>query len=308
MEIAYWANGGQPWEDILASCRWAEETGWCGIWVPDHFMLPREGYEDFASTGEDPELHPIHEAFTMQAALAMAVPRVRIGAMVAGITYRHPALVANMAATIDHISGGRFVLGIGGGWQVNEHEHYGFDLGSPKERSDRLAEACEVITGLLNQQRTTFTGEYYRIVDAPCEPKPVQDRLPLMVGGGGERRTLATVARWADEWNVWGPPAHLANKIEVLARRCDEAGRDVAEIRKSACAMLRICDDPAESALQRERLGVRGGLTGTPDELKETIDAYRAVGVDELVIPDFGTDLDSRMPVFQRFVDDIFED
>ena len=199
------------------------------------------------------------------------------------------------------------MLGIGGGWQLNEHEHYGLPLGSPKERSDRLAEACEVITGLLNQERTTFIGDYYQVVDAPCEPKPVQDRLPLMVGGGGEQRTLATVARFADEWNTWGPPAHLANKIEVLTRRCDEVGRDVGEIRKSACSMLRICEDETESARQRDRLGVRGGLVGTPDELRETIEAYRSVGIDELVIPDFGTDFDTRKPIFERFSDQIFE-
>jgi F420-dependent oxidoreductase-like protein len=307
MEISYWAGTGQRWDDLLRNCRWAEVTGWCGIWVPDHFMPPAGGY-GVVPGSDDPELGPILEAFSVQAALAASVPRVRIGAMVAGNTYRHPAVVAKMAATIDHISDGRFVLGLGAGWQQNEHEHYGIELGSLKERSDRLAEACEVITGLLAEPRTTFAGEFYRIVDAPAEPKPVQDRIPLLIGGGGEHRTLRTAARWADEWNVWGTPAHMQHKIAVLGSRCEEIGRDVGEIRKSACAFLRICDDEAEAASQRDRLGHRGGLVGTVDELAETIEAYRAVGVDELVIPDFGAAADVQKPMFERFVTEIFAD
>jgi len=265
MEISYWAGTGQRWDDLLRNCRWAEATGWCGIWVPDHFMPPAGGY-GVVPGSEDSELGPILEAFSVQAALAASVPRVRIGAMVAGNTYRHPAVVAKMAATIDHISDGRFVLGLGAGWQQNEHEHYGIELGSLKERSDRLAEACEVITGLLAEPRTTFAGEFYRIVDAPAEPKPVEDRIPL----------LRTVARWADE------------------------------IRKSACAFLRIYDDEAEAASQRDRLGHRGGLVGTADELAETIEAYRAIGVDELVIPDFGAAAAIQKAMFERFVTEIF--
>ena len=180
-------------------------------------------------------------------------------------------------------------------------------LGSLKERSDRFAEACEVITSLLSNERTTFSGEYYELVDAPAEPKPVQDRIPLMIGGGGEQRTLRTVARWADEWNGWGPPAHVEHKVEVLTRRCEEIGRDVAEIRKSACGFLRIYDDEHESARAREHLGPRGGLVGTPDELKATIEAYRSAGVDELVVPDFGSTLEARMPVFERFTREVFD-
>ena len=306
MDLSYWAGSGQSWDDILESCRWAEAAGWHGIWVPDHFMPPKGGYETDAESG-DPELGPIMEAFTLQAALAAAVPRVRIGAMVAGNTYRHPAVVANMATTIDHISGGRFVLGIGAGWQENEHEYYGIELGSRKERSDRFAEACEVITSLLTNERTNFDGNYYQLVNAPMEPKPVQERIPLMIGGGGEQRTLRTVARWADEWNVWGSPEHLEQKIDVLTRRCDEIGRDVDEIRKSACGFLRICDDETESAELRDRFGQQSGLVGTVDELKRTIEAYREAGVDELLIPDFGTDRATRMPVLERFSSDIFK-
>jgi F420-dependent oxidoreductase-like protein len=307
MDISYWVGSGQSWDDVLESCRWAEAAGWHGIWVPDHFMPPREGYDTGPDT-DDPELGPIMEAFTLQAAIAASVPRVRVGAMVLGNTYRHPAVVANMAVTIDHISNGRFVLGIGAGWQENEHGYYGIELGSLKERSDRLAEACEVISSLLSNERTNFQGNYYRLVNAPMEPKSVKTRVPLMIGGGGEQRTLRTVARWADEWNVWGPPSHLAQKISVLAERCDEIGRDVGDIRKSACGLLRICQDKTESTKLRNRLGQHGGLVGTVDELKETIDAYQSAGVDELVIPDFGTDLEMRIPIFEQFSDTVLTD
>jgi alkanesulfonate monooxygenase SsuD/methylene tetrahydromethanopterin reductase-like flavin-dependent oxidoreductase (luciferase family) len=305
MDVSYWASSGQPWSDVLESSRWAESAGWCGIWVPDHFMPPRRGFGR-DDDGPDPELEPVMEAFTLQAALGALVPRVRVGAMVAGNTYRHPAVVANMAATIDHISGGRFVLGIGAGWQENEHEHYGIALGSPRELSDRLEEACEIITSLLTSERTTFVGDHYQLVDAPCEPKPVQERIPLMIGGGGERRTLRTVARWGDEWNIWGGPELLARKIEILTRRCEEIGRDAGEIRKTACGFLRICENESEAASWRDRLGIRSGLVGTADQLREIIEAYRVAGVDELVIPDFGTDRESRMPVFERFSSEIF--
>lgn len=305
MDLSYWASSGQPWADIRRGCEWAEAAGWHGVWVPDHFMPPRGGYETDPDI-HDPELNPNLEAFTLQAAIAALVPRVRVGAMVAGNTYRHPAVLANMAVTIDHISGGRFVLGIGAGWQENEHEYYGIELGTRAERSDRFEEACEVITGLLTQERTSFSGRYYQLKTAPNEPKPVQDRIPLLIGGGGEQRTLRTVARWADEWNVWGPPAHLEQKIEVLTRHCDEIGRDVGEIRKSACGFIRICADEAEAVEQRRRFGQRGGLVGTAAELEQALRAYEAAGVDELVIPDFGIDPDGREELFARFQQEIF--
>lgn len=306
MDIAYWAGSGQSWADIVAGCRWAEQAGWHGIWVPDHFMPMAGGFG--SDNGDEAELGPIHEAFALQAALAVAIPRVRVGAMVAGNTYRHPAVLAKAAATIDHISGGRFVLGLGAGWQENEHDRYGIELGSPGQRSDRLAEACEVVKSLLTNRRTTFRGEYYTLTEAPLEPKPVQDPLPLMVGGGGEQRTLRTVARWADEWNVWGHPEHLEQKLGVLTRRCDEIGRDVTQIRKSACAFLQLCADEREAADRRARLAHRGGLVGTVGELKRTVERYEAIGVDELIIPDFLSGRAARQPMFERFVTEVLGD
>ena len=195
MRFSFWPNAAQSWADTLATARHAEATGWDGIYVADHFL---------PSIGDDSG--PTNECWGLLAGLAAAVPRVRLGSLVCGNTYRHPAVLANQAATVDQISGGRVVLGLGAGWQENEHEAYGIDLPAPGSRLDMLEEACQVVKGLLTQDRTTFDGQYYQLDNAPCEPKPVQDPLPLLIGGGGEKRTLRIAAQFADEWNVWGTP------------------------------------------------------------------------------------------------------
>lgn len=300
MRYSFWANAGQPWDVVLDGCRHAEATGWDGVWVADHFMPLAEGYEQ-GGAGADKELEPVLEAWTMIGALAAAVPRVRIGTMVTGNTYRHPAVLANMAATADHISGGRIVLGIGAGWQENEHARYGLELGAVGPRSDRFEEACEVITLLFSQERSSFEGEYYQLDDAPLEPKPIQQPLPLMVGGGGEKRTLRTAARFANEWNIWGAPDDLRHKISVLERHCADLGRDPAEIQKSACAMLVMADDEDRAAAIRGRMAHRGGLVGTIGQLRETVADYIAAGVDELVVPDFTMTPENRSEILDRF-------
>ena len=142
--------------------RAAEASGWDGLWLPDHFMPPEGGYGHEPS-GIDPELLPTHECWTLLAGLAAAVPRVRLGAMVTGNTYRHPAVLAKQAATVDHISGGRLVLGLGAGWQENEHRRYGIAFGTVRGRADMLEEACAVITSLFADERTDFDGAHYRL-------------------------------------------------------------------------------------------------------------------------------------------------
>jgi F420-dependent oxidoreductase-like protein len=301
MDFSYWASSGQPWADILESCRRAEADGWHGVWVPDHFMPPPEGYGNEAETGVEPELAPVLEAWTLQAALAATVPRVRIGAMVSGNTYRHPAVLAKMAATVDHISGGRLVLGLGAGWQENEHRRYGIELGSPGVRSDRLEEACEIVHRLLAEPRVDFTGDHYRLDGAPAEPKPVGDRIPLLVGGRGEQRTLRTVARWADEWNAWGAPDDFRHLRTVVARHCDDAGRDPSAIRVSAAALHIPCDDEATATTLREALAHRSGLVGTIEQLRERVVDYADAGVDEIVVPDFNHPVAGRVETFDRF-------
>ena len=190
-------------------------------WTFDHF------YPIFSdSTG------PCLEGWTTLTALAQATKRLRVGVLVTGIHYRHPAVLANMASALDIVSNGRLELGIGAGWNEEESGAYGIELGTIKERFDRFEEACEVLTGLLSQETTSFDGKYYQLKDARNEPKgPQQPHPPICIGGSGEKRTLPITARYADHWNfVGGPPEEFAHKRDVLAAHCADIGRDPKEI------------------------------------------------------------------------------
>jgi F420-dependent oxidoreductase-like protein len=230
------------WADMLAVWREADdievfESGW----TFDHF------YPIFSDpTGS------CMEGWTTLTALAQATHRLRLGVLVTGMVYRHPAVLANMAATVDVISGGRLELGIGAGWNEEECTAYGIRLGSLTERFDRFDEGCEVLVSLLTQTTSDFDGRYYQLHEARCEPKPVQQpHPPICIGGGGERRTLAAVARWAQHWNVpGGSPEDFVAKREVLRLRCSEVGRDPAGIRTSTHLRLAPGGDPAEVADQ----------------------------------------------------------
>jgi F420-dependent oxidoreductase-like protein len=210
------------WEAMLDVWRAADqidvfESGW----TFDHF------YPIFSDpTG------PCLEGWVTIAALAQATKRLRLGTLVTGIHYRHPAVLANMAATIDIVSGGRLEIGIGAGWNEEESGAYGMALGTPRERSDRFEEACEVIVDLLSQETSSFKGNYYELTDARCNPKAVQrPHPPICIGGSGERRTLCTAARFAQHWNfVGGTVEEFAHKRDVLHRHCADLGRDPAEI------------------------------------------------------------------------------
>ena len=171
--------------------------------------------------------------------------RVRVGPLVLSATYRHPAVVAKWAATVDHVSDGRLVLGLGAGWQVNEHEQYGIELPSPSDRVRLLDETCTAIRALLTQTATTLTATTVRLTEARAEPKPVQRRLPLLVGAKGDRM-LGVVARHADIWNLWALPEALAERSSLLERRCEEIGRDPATIERSVQALVLVTDDPTD--------------------------------------------------------------
>jgi F420-dependent oxidoreductase-like protein len=190
-------------------------------WTFDHF------YPIFSDSSG-----PCMEGWITLTALAQATTRLRMGTLVTGIHYRHPAILANMASTLDIVSGGRLELGIGAGWNEEESGAYGIALGTPAERSDRFEEACAVIVGLLSQETTTLDGRYYQLSDARNEPKPLQrPHPPLCIGGSGERRTLRTAARFAQHWNfVGGTPEEFARKRAVLHAHCADLGRDPNEI------------------------------------------------------------------------------
>jgi F420-dependent oxidoreductase-like protein len=228
------------WADFLDVWRAADDIEvFESAWTMDHLYPltpPLDG----------PQL----ESWTMLAALAQATRRLRLGCMVNGMHFRHPAVTANMAATLDHIAGGRVTLGLGAGWFEPEADAYGIPLGTLTERFDRFDEGVEVIVSLLTRERTTFAGRWYRLADARCEPKPVQARLPIAIGGRGLRRTLRTVARWADHWDMVRAedPAAWTRLDAVLVEHCQAVGRDPAEIRRSVHVMWQAGDDPAALA------------------------------------------------------------
>lgn len=213
------------WQEFLAVWQAADELEiFESAWNWDHFYPLAEPYDG-----------PNLEGWTMLGAMAQATKRIRIGAMVNGMHHRHPAVTANMAATMDHISSGRFELGMGAGWNFMESDAYGIPLGTKKERSDRFEEGMEVIVSLLENKSTTHSGEYFQLTDAWCEPKPVQARIPIVIGGKGRKRTLRTVARFADQWDYTFPenPAEWVELNEVLVQHCDSVGRDQADIKRS---------------------------------------------------------------------------
>jgi F420-dependent oxidoreductase-like protein len=213
------------WADFLDVWRAADDIDvFESAWTMDHFYPltpPADGTE--------------LESWTMLAALAQATRRLRLGCMVNGMHFRHPAVTANMAVTVDHISGGRLDLGLGAGWFESEAIAYGIPLGTLTERFDRFDEGVEVIVSLLANEHTTFSGRYYHLAEARCEPKPVQDRIPIVIGGKGPRRTLRTIARWADHWDAVGVREvdEWSGLNNVLVSHCRAIGRDPAEIRRS---------------------------------------------------------------------------
>lgn len=291
MRFAYWTDNSSDWPTIVDRCRAAAESDWDAIWFADHFM-PFMGERS----------GPVNECWAVLAGLAATVPDVRLGALVSGNTYRHPAVLLKQAVTTDHISGGRVVLGLGAGWQENEHVAYGMHYGTVKERLDRLEEACELIVRLRDEPGgVDFDGSYYQLADAPLSPKPV-GRLPIMVGGGGEKRTLRIAARFADEWNVWGEPDRLRQKQAVLDAHCADVGRDPALIERSAATLLIMDDEgPYLDRARSTDLGLPA-IIGTPDQVKATIADYVAAGIDELAIADWGrTPFDLPADMFARF-------
>ncbi len=278
MRFSYWASLSNPWSEVVDGVRHAEASGWDGVYVADHFMAD--------AGGPFPPDTPNLEATAALAALAALTDRVRLASLVFGITYRHPAVLAKWAATTDHISGGRLLLGVGAGWQENEHEQYGIPLGPPGERIDRFDEALAVVRGLLDEATTTVAGEHYTVTDAIAWPKPVQDHLPLLVGGKGDRM-LGLVARYADEWNMWSSAAELAERRAVLDRHCEAIGRDPTTIATSTQALVFVLDDDARGAAIEEAMAARPCVAGTPARIAEWMAAWQEVGVDEVIVPDF---------------------
>ncbi len=289
--------GGHPWPELLAAWQKADELGFYSGWTADHLTNV---------SAQDPLNTVCYEAWSQQAALAAATKKIRIGALVTGNTYRHPGVLAKIAVTVDHVSGGRLDFGIGAGWSVEDHEPFGIPYPSFKERLERLEESLEVITRIWTQPKSSFHGKYYQTKDAISHPLPLQKpRPPIMIGGAGEK-TLRTVARWADMWNATGSPTLVKEKLQVLERHCRELGRDPSQIEKTVLISCIIADDPArkEAILNRRRAsysparGQTGGkyvlmsedeatnaiLLGTPADIQKQVRAFTDMGVTHFLL------------------------
>jgi F420-dependent oxidoreductase-like protein len=236
---------------------------------------------------------PQFEGLTLLSAMASETERVRCGMLVLGVTYRHPAVVANMAATIDHVSGGRLELGLGAAWFELEHQQYGIPFPRIGVRMDMLDEACRIVRGLWTQDRFTFEGKHWQVTDALCEPKPLQERLPLVIGGSGEKRTLRIVAEHADIWHTgFGDLERYKHLLEVLDGHCADVGRDPADIRKSLTFRAVLAETEAEAQGRAEQLF--GGpppeqlrnmfVIGTVDQCVAALRPYAELGAGDFLL------------------------
>ena len=295
--------GLTTWDAVRELWTHVDRSGWDGACVTDHFM-----------PNTPDKVGDVMECWTTLAALAPLTSRMRIGTIVAGNTYRHPAVLAKMAAQIDIISGGRLICGLGAAWQQNEHEAYGIPFYTVQERLARLDEACQVLKALWTQDRSTFKGRYYQLADAPLAPKPVQRPHPeLMIGGGGEKVTLKIVARHADHWNVWGGPEVLARKGALLDGYCRAAGRDPKSITRSANMALLFSDDRVEQDKLFTALTKRFGmadavardtmLAGSAGEIRDKLGRLREAGVGMLFVPTLF--MKDARPALDRFMKEI---
>jgi alkanesulfonate monooxygenase SsuD/methylene tetrahydromethanopterin reductase-like flavin-dependent oxidoreductase (luciferase family) len=276
MHFSVWAVAPQPWPDTLALATKADASFWRRVYVSDHFMSETGGPQE------------ILEATGVLAALAAVTTRIGLATLVLSMTYRHPAVLANWAVTVDRISNGRLTLGVGAGWQQNEHEQYGLALGSPGERVDRFAEGLTVLDGLLNKPTTSFAGQYYQLAEAQCEPKPVQSPLPLLIGAA-QPRMLRLAARYATEWNQWSIPGGFSTTSQVLDTVCERDGRDPSTIGRSTQALTMVtnsAESEGRAAAMAEQLPFPM-IYGTPARIADQAARWRDEGVDEVIIPDF---------------------
>jgi F420-dependent oxidoreductase-like protein len=272
--------GYTSWEALRDCGARVEELGFDSLWTSDHFI----GTEDDLDA-------PTFEGWQILPAWGTLTSRVRIGMLVSGNTYRHPPVLAKMAATLDHITNGRAILGLGAAWYGREHQAYGITFDTRAIRLARLVEAAEIIRSLLDRPRTTFRGRYYQLDDAPFMPKPVQRHLPLMIGGGGERKTLRIAARFADYWNGFGSVETIARKLSLLRDHCASVGRDPAAIIPTVSFGMVIRDDAAAVEARVREIdtanhgdGVWLGPSGTIEQAAQGLAAYWRVGVRGFIV------------------------
>lgn len=271
------------WNDLRTVWNVIDNAGYDTAWVFDHFY----------PILTDPA-GPCFEGWTALTALAAATKNVEAGVLVTGNTYRHPAVLAKMAATLDHIVDGRLIMGIGAAWFEPEHTAYGIPFYTTAERIRRLDEAVEIIKSLWTTEMTTFNGRYYRLAEARCEPKSLRKpHPPFMIGGAGEKLMLRVVARHADIWNTFGPPALFASKLNILRAHCAAVGRNCDDIEISWAGMAAVCSASEKDALLSQRAEAWGrskeemeesSLIGSADEVLRKIEQYQEAGVTHFIM------------------------
>ncbi len=292
------------WSDLRGLWQKADRWGYDSLWVFDHF---------YPIMGADPA-GPCLEGWTVLSALSQQTSRARIGALVNGNTYRNPCITAKMAATLDHLSGGRFVLGIGAGWYELEHNSFGVEFKTVPWRLRALDEACQIVKGMFTQDKFTLHGKHYQVTDAVCSPKPLQQpHPPLMVAGTGEKVLLRIVAKYANLWNSGGSAERIGHLIAVLKRHCDAIGRDADEIEKTLITSLcyRAGPDREKQVTARAAAMSRGTaqearrnmVIGGADECLETIERYRKAGVTHFIFSMTPPYMEDEI---QGFAEDIF--
>ena len=283
MELAGITDPVEAYETMTRVAQTAEEVGFASVWLVDHFH-----------TIPQPSQEATFECWTSTAALARDTNTIRIGQMVTCNSYRHPALLAKMASTVDVLSNGRLTLGIGAGWNEQEYRAYGYGEAYPDapQRLRQLREAVQVILAMWQEQEIHFEGDSYHVQGAINQPKGVQlPHVPLLIGGDGEQVTLKLVAQYADACNVGDDPDTVTHKLAVLQQHCERVGRDYAHIRRTSSTLCLIADSD-EQALARlpadRKAGleprVQTALIGSPETIRHRLAAYEAAGVQELVL------------------------
>jgi F420-dependent oxidoreductase-like protein len=280
---------------IAAIAKTAEDSGFDSVWVMDHFyQLPMLGPEDDLML----------EAYTLLGGLAARTSKAKLGTMVTGVTYRNPALLAKIVTTLDLVSSGRAILGLGAAWNESEHQGYGFEYPPTGERMDRLEEALQIAKAMFSESPASFSGKHYQLDNAYNVPRPVTaGGPPILVGGSGEKRTLRLVARYADASNVFGDVEGVKHKLEVIDKWCEVEGRDPAEITNTKLGTLIIA--PTAEAAERKMAALSermGGavdaerlqqlramvVAGGPEQVQEQVQAYFDAGLDGILfnLPD----------------------
>jgi len=273
-------EGSQIVEKLRDLVEFAESYGFDSFWVMDHF-------HQIQNVGEVQE--PMLEGWTTQSVVAGFTSKIKLGTLVTGIVYRHPSVLAKVGATLDVLSKGRLFMGIGAAWNVDEATAYGIPFPPVKERMQRLEEAVQIIRKMWIEERATFSGKFYQLRDAYCNPKPIQKpHPPIMIGGSGERRTLKIAAKYGDACNIFGSVETVKKKLAVLREHCRTVGSDYDSIMKTKLGRVVI-----EKSKEKVMEAIKGlpedrrreyVIYGTPDEVLQKVEAFQDAGIDYLIV------------------------